>query len=384
MAESRTILRAALVATLAASLIAAMPGTAAAQTVARAKLADKAKSARTLKGIGVSRRPRPGMLIPLGRGGRFPASVLTNIVDSTLLQRPLARMCPSGQAIRAISRMGAVTCQSVGLAPPLSVFAGAGVPLLDIKNTGTGGALVTESRSPFATSYVRNLGSSEGAALRAETRNGSKGNAVTAYNYGADGYGLQAELVSPSNLKAAIFARTAGSGQAIRAEVNNDSGADAVFARSTSTNPDSYAGYFAGNVKVTGDLRVDGMISKGGGTFRIDHPLAPRTRWLQHSFVESPDMKNIYDGVVRTNGRGYATVRLPAWFQALNGDFRYQLTPIRSFARAVVWREVRRNSFVIRTSRPRVKVSWQVTGIRHDAFAKANRVKVDVAKPHGG
>jgi hypothetical protein len=49
----------------------------------------------------------------------------------------------------------------------------------------------------------------------------------------------------------------------------------------------------------------------------------------------------------------------------------------------VVWREVRRNSFAIRTSRPRVKVSWQVTGIRHDAFAKANRVKVDVAKPRG-
>ena len=91
-------------------------------------------------------------------------------------------------------------------------------------------------------------------------------------------------------------------------------------------------------------------------------------------------MKNIYDGVVRTDGRGYATVRLPRWFQALNQSYRYQLTTIRSFARAIVWREVRRNSFVIRTTSPRVKVSWQVTGVRHDAYARAHRIKVDIAK----
>ncbi|MBN1529552.1 MAG: hypothetical protein JW895_10860 [Thermoleophilaceae bacterium] len=404
MAGSRTTLRAAFVATLAASLAAATAGPAPAQVAARAKLADTAKNARAVNGIRASRRPRPGMLVPLGRGGRFPASVLANIVDSTLLQRPLAGVCPPGQAIRAISRMGAVTCQVTGditsitagqgltgggasgaidlaIAPPLAFDAGAGIPLLDIKNNGTGGAVVGESSSGFASAYFRALGTSDGAALRADTTAGSQGNSVSAYNYGTDGYGLLAELVNPANPKAAIFARTAGGGQAVRAEVNSDGGADALYARSTSTDPTSYAGFFSGNVNITGDLSVDGMLSKGGGTFRIDHPLAPRTRWLQHSFVESPDMKNIYDGVVRTDGRGRATVRLPAWFQALNGDFRYQLTPIRSWARAIVWREVERNTFVIRTSRPHVRVSWQVTGIRHDAFAKANRVKVDVAKP---
>ena len=282
------------------------------------------------------------MLLPLGRGGRFPLSVLTNIADSTLLQRPLTSVCPQGQAIRAISQMGAVTCQptEASVAPPLSLIAGAGVPLLDIKNNGTGGAIVGESSSPFASGYFRALGTSDGAALRADTTSGSQGDAMSAYNYGTDGYGLLAELVNPNNPKAAIFARTAGGGQAIRAEINNDSGADAVYARSTSTDPTSYAGFFSGNVNVTGNLSVDGMISKGGGTFRIDHPLAPATRYLQHSFVESDDMKNIYDGVVRTDGRGYATVRLPRWFQALNEDFRYQLTTIRSFARAIVWREV--------------------------------------------
>jgi hypothetical protein len=405
MAGSRTTLWAALAATVAASLAAGMAQPAhAAGAVARAKPADTARNARTVGGIGASRRPRPGMLLPLGRKGRFPASVLANIVDSTLLQRPLSRVCPPGQSIRGISRMGVVTClvtgdiTSVGagpgltgggtagavelaLAPPLSLSAGAAVPLLDIANNGSGGAIEGESSSTFASAYFRALGIGAGAALRADTASGSQGNAVSAYNYGSDGYGVLAELVNVTNPKAAIFARTSGGGQAIRAEVNSDSGADALFARSTSSDPTSYAGFFSGNVNVTGDLSVDGMLSKGGGAFRIDHPLAPGTRYLQHSFVESPDMKNIYDGVVRTDGRGYATVRLPRWFQALNRDFRYQLTPIRSFARAIVWREVSANSFVIRTGRPHVKVSWQVTGIRHDAFARAHRVKVDVAKP---
>ena len=99
---------------------------------------------------------------------------------------------------------------------------------------------------------------------------------MSAYNYGTDGYGVLAELVNVNNPKAAIFARTSGGGQAIRAEVNSDSGgADALYARSTSSDPTSYAGFFSGNVNVTGDLNVDGMVSKGGGTFRIDHPLDP-------------------------------------------------------------------------------------------------------------
>ena len=375
-----TFFAAALVSSLA--LAAVHPGDAAA-AVPRAKLADKAKNAKKVRGIGASRRPRPGMLLPLGRKGRFPASVLSNIADSSLVQRPLTSVCPRGQAIRAISRMGAVTCQATGaIAPPLAFSLSAAVPLLDITNTGTSSAIVGRSSSSFASAYFRALGTGEGAALRADTASGSQGNAVSAYNYGTDGSAVWAELVNPNNPQAAMFVRTAGGGRAIQAEMNSTtSSADALYARSTSAHPDSFAGYFSGDVRVTGDLAVGGTVSKGGGAFRINHPLSPATRYLQHSFVESPDMKNIYDGVVQTDGRGYATVRLPRWFQALNGKFRYQLTTIRSFARAIVWREMRRNSFVIRTQRPRVKVSWQVTGIRHDAWAKANRIKVDLAKP---
>jgi hypothetical protein len=135
-----------------------------------------------------------------------------------------------------------------------------------------------------------------------------------------------------------------------------------------------YAGYFEGEVIVFG------VLSKAGGSFEIDHPLDPEHRILRHSFVESPDMMNVYNGNTTTDARGYATVVLPEWFEALNRDFRYQLTTIGSFSRAMVAEEIEGNRFVIRTEEPGVRVSWQVTGIRHDAWANENRIVVEEDK----
>uniref|UniRef100_A0A7V2ZMJ2 Uncharacterized protein n=1 Tax=Ignavibacterium album TaxID=591197 RepID=A0A7V2ZMJ2_9BACT len=143
------------------------------------------------------------------------------------------------------------------------------------------------------------------------------------------------------------------------------------FAGGGTTN---WAGYFYGNVNVTGTL------SKGGGSFKIDHPLDPQNKYLYHSFVESPDMKNVYDGTVVTDASGYATVTLPDWFEALNKDFRYQLTVIGDFAQAIIAQEIQNNQFSIRTDKPNVKVSWQVTGIRKDPFAEKNRIPVEEYK----
>jgi hypothetical protein len=47
-----------------------------------------------------------------------------------------------------------------------------------------------------------------------------------------------------------------------------------------------------------GDATVTGHLSKGGGSFRIDDPLDPANKYLYHSFVESPDMMNVYNGNV--------------------------------------------------------------------------------------
>lgn len=124
-----------------------------------------------------------------------------------------------------------------------------------------------------------------------------------------------------------------------------------------------------------------GVLNAGVKNFRIDDPLDPRNKWLYHSTVESPAMTNLYDGVVTTDGRGFATVQLPRYFEALNRDFKYQLTVVgHSFAQAIVWKEIAANRFTIRTNQPRVKVSWQVTGVRHDAFALAHPLQVEQPK----
>ncbi len=130
----------------------------------------------------------------------------------------------------------------------------------------------------------------------------------------------------------------------------------------------------------SGDVQVIGTLSKSGGSFKIDHPLDPENRYLSHSFVESPDMKNIYDGNITTDHNGMAVVELPDYFEALNRDFRYQLTVVGQFAQAIVAEEVKENRFTIQSSAPGVKVSWQVTGIRQDAWANKNRIKVEEDK----
>ncbi len=203
----------------------------------------------------------------------------------------------------------------------------------------------------------------------------------------ASGRGLHA--TAPADY--AVLAETTGGQAAVRGvSLSNTHGVDGQSANgfgvvassdtsyglyATTGNPNSYAAY------VNGKAWFTGAITKAGGGFKIDHPLDPGAKYLYHSFVESPDMKDIYDGVVTTDADGRAVVELPAWFEALNRDFRYQLTVIGRFAQAIVEEKVADNRFVIRTNLANVEVSWQVTGIRRDAWAEANRLPVEEDKP---
>lgn len=136
-----------------------------------------------------------------------------------------------------------------------------------------------------------------------------------------------------------------------------------------------FAGVFLGNLAVTG------AVFKGGGGFEIDHPLAPESRYLAHAFVESPEMLNVYSGTVITDRCGEAEVTLPDYVDALNQDFRYQLTVVGSkFAHAVIKQEVHEGRFTIATSKRRIKVCWQVTGVRRDVWARANPLVVEREK----
>ncbi|MBL8879961.1 MAG: hypothetical protein JNG88_12645 [Phycisphaerales bacterium] len=185
-----------------------------------------------------------------------------------------------------------------------------------------------------------------------------------------------AQLSGDANGGAVYGLSTVANANGVIGQVDSGSQAAAIWGIANA----GWAAWLQGNVRVTGTL------TKGGGSFQIDHPLDPDNKYLFHSFVESPDMKNIYDGVVETDDRGYARIEMPAWFEKINRDFRYQLTVIDvadadEFILAKIVRELSDNKFTIRTSRPNVRVSWQVTGIRCDAFANAHRIQVEVDKP---
>lgn len=166
--------------------------------------------------------------------------------------------------------------------------------------------------------------------------------------------------------------------------VFGDSGSsDGVFGRSTNgtgvhgmaNGVGAIAGLFDGNVQINGNL------TKSSGSFKIDHPLDPANRYLYHSFVESPDMKNIYDGTVTLDEKGEAVVPMPDYFSALNQDFRYQLTAIgESAPNLYVAKKMTDNHFKVAGGKPGMEVSWQVTGIRHDAYARDHRIAVEEDK----
>ena len=131
-------------------------------------------------------------------------------------------------------------------------------------------------------------------------------------------------------------------------------------------------GYFDGGIKVVNGLKP----------FTIDHPLDPQNRYLVHTSVESSEMKNVYDGVARLDKDGGAWVDLPEWFEALNGDFRYQLTAVGgAMPNLHVAEEVSENRFKIAGGQEGMKVCWQLTGTRKDPWAAANPFEVEQEKP---
>jgi hypothetical protein len=133
----------------------------------------------------------------------------------------------------------------------------------------------------------------------------------------------------------------------------------------------------------TARLHVNGNFTITGiKAFTIDHPLDPENKILRHFAIESNEVLNSYSGNIITNEKGTAVVQLPDYFDAINKDFRYQLTVIGSFAQAIIHKEISKNSFEIATNQPNVKVSWEVKGVRNDGYMKqVNEMKTEEMKP---
>jgi|HubBroStandDraft_6_1064221.scaffolds.fasta_scaffold00054_24 hypothetical protein len=324
----------------------------------------------------------------------------------------------SGKTGEAISsdRAGVVNVNGIDLytdfTPRLSVTNGGSVGIgtqapvytLDVQGTGSFSSGVTgistSSSVPagifggFSAALNSGLAGSDGVdgygGLADALSSGRGGNGVTGYggyggNYGTAGNGVVG-FGAGSSLQTPAGGGVIGTGGAGYTCGNCDAVDDGPGGAFTGGNEsfggdgiDAYTGSgYAGSF--SGDVYISGTLYGGGAVVKMDHPLDPADKYFIHASVESSEMKNLYDGNVTTDSEGHATVQLPEWFELLNTDFRYQLTVIGQFAQAIVGRKIENNRFEIRTSAPNVEVSWQVTGVRQDAYAKAHPLVVEEEK----
>lgn len=110
------------------------------------------------------------------------------------------------------------------------------------------------------------------------------------------------------------------------------------------------------------------LIAGGTKNFRIDHPLDPENKFLNHFSIESNEVLNIYRGTITCDANGVAEVVLPNYVSAININFSYQLTPIGAFAGLFIAKKMEDGKFLIAGAQPGMEVSWQVTGTRNDLY----------------
>ena len=234
----------------------------------------------------------------------------------------------------------------------------------DIKANGdiTAGGEITAGGT--VTAHVANEYAFDGS------RSSGTDPAIYGYSSASNGMGIQGECNDGNNSRGVYGQSYYGSGVYGFSIAGYGIRGEAAYYGS------AYAGYFTGKVRVNGDFTATGTKS-----FVIDHPLDPGNKYLYHACIESDERLNLYSGNVVLDNKGEATVVLPDWFEALNTDFRYQLTCVGGFANVYIAEKINNNQFKIAGGKPGLEVSWQITCKRNDAYAKAHPFEVERAKP---
>jgi hypothetical protein len=124
----------------------------------------------------------------------------------------------------------------------------------------------------------------------------------------------------------------------------------------------------------TGGLTITGALSKGSGSFRIEHPLASKseTHELVHSFIEGPQADLIYRGKV-TLVNGAASVNIDTASTMTEGTFEALCREIQCFTtNETGWTAVRGKvagnilTIEAQDSICTDEISWMVIGERKD------------------
>lgn len=237
--------------------------------------------------------------------------------------------------------------------------------------TGGGSALSANGGAATASSATAGSGVvGNGGSLQSGTTNAFGGDGGDFYGGGGDaGTGNGVTGIGGSVLNSASI--TAGVGGYF---LGGGPNGDGLYSAPSSGGTGAAA-------TLDGDVNVTGTLNAASKNFRIDDPIDPANKYLYHTSVESSEMMNVYTGNIILGAAGSGEVKLPRWFEALNTDFRYQLTPIGAPGNLYIRKEIENGSFEIAGGTPGMKVSWTVTAVRHDAYALAHPTSTEVEKP---
>ena len=125
-----------------------------------------------------------------------------------------------------------------------------------------------------------------------------------------------------------------------------------------------YAGYFKGDVQITGKLNGK-VIEADGKYFVIDHPLK-KNMLLRHACLEGPEAGIYQRGRIRLKDKE-AIIELPDYFKALSKDPpTVCLTPVNELA-LVSYQEMEQSKkYKIISNKDEIEVDWLIIGKRGD------------------
>lgn len=257
-------------------------------------------------------------------------------------------------------------------------------------------------------------GTANGIGLRASTTNNGVGVLATSTSAANTFSPIQASTNATSNLTAAIVASTTGGASGVSGQVESTAtAAQGVYGTNLRTSGgygvygighsgtvgesnyqlgfgvygrnydaigplgNSVGTYGMGYVGVWGDqsdplgysVYANGDFGAAGTkAFAIDHPLDPEHKYLKHYSIESNEVLNMYRGTVAFDNNGEAIVTMPDYFDAVNANFSYQLTPIGGYAPLYIKEKLNNGKFIIAGGTIGMEVSWTVYAERNDPY----------------